>query len=55
MPKTEKHRILADRMRETRESSSSQLMSRAEFLQQTPRELRVTKIGDASRNASVER
>ena len=42
MPKTKSHKELAERMSEARTLSSSQVMSRAQFLAQTPKELRVS-------------
>ena len=44
--KTEKHRKLAERMSSARVSASYPAMSRVEFLAQTPKELRVTKVHD---------
>jgi hypothetical protein len=41
--KTENHRKIAERMSAARALASYPVMSRAEFLAQTPRELRISK------------
>ena len=44
--KTEKHRKLAEMMRSARTSASYPVMSRVEFLAQTPKEVRILKTRD---------
>lgn len=42
--KTDHHKKLAEEMRSARAMASSPVMSRAEFLAQTPAELRVSRV-----------
>ena len=44
--KTESHRKIAEKMSSARTQASFTVMSRNEFLAQTPKELRIAKAGD---------